>query len=271
MHCDEESCSHDETALAVRSSASLRRAFHGTSPSIHAPRPLLRSVRPRVLRLTLASRASRCVGNATWMVRWCGLDMSVPSTSLARVHPRGSATKQARMASLCAMRGTCRRREVRCQAVPRRVERVSRQLEREVGELLRSDKVMRRAVCPNEAAGHDLALSAMASVTQVELSRDMQVARVYVSLFSDDQGKQTAMANLSKLQGYTRKEIGRRMRLRMVPEVRFVFDDTFERSSRVLGLLDRIEQAREGGTAMPPPPIALAQDEEESANTWDET
>lgn len=181
--------------------------------------------------------------------------------------PKGVASRSSvgrrKMAARVQAWKACRKASVRCQAVPRRVERVSRQLEREVGDLLRSDKVMRRAVCPNEAVGQDLALSAMASVTQVELSRDMQVARVYVSLFSDDKGKQTAMENLSKLQGYTRKEIGRRMRLRMVPEVRFVFDDTFERSSRVLGLLDRIEQAREGGVALPPPPIAVAEDDED--------
>lgn len=154
-------------------------------------------------------------------------------------------------------------RNVSCRAVPRRVERVSRQLERELGELLRSDKVLRRAVCPNEAMGQDLALSAMASVTQVELTRDMQVARVYLSLFSDEKGKMKAMENLGKLQGYARKEVGKRMRLRLVPEIRFIFDDTYERSSRVLGLLDRIEQARDGGVMLPPPPIALGPEEEE--------
>lgn len=62
-------------------------------------------------------------------------------------------------------------------------------------------QVLQKAICPEKRAGLDSALSAIASVTEVRLSSDLQVAKVYISIFSDDRGKETAMRQLSKLQG----------------------------------------------------------------------
>ena len=61
------------------------------------------------------------------------------------------------------------------QAHPRRVARVAKQIEREVGTLLLTDRVLQGAVCPEVRLGLDTNVSAIASVTDVELSRDMQV------------------------------------------------------------------------------------------------
>lgn len=51
---------------------------------------------------------------------------------------------------------------------------------------------------------------------------NVQVAKVYLSIFSDDMGKALAMANLKKLEGYVRYNVGQQMRLRLVPEIRFI-------------------------------------------------
>jgi len=67
-----------------------------------------------------------------------------------------------------------------------------------------SVQVLQKAICPEKRAGLDSALSAIASVTEVRLSSDLQVAKVYISIFSDDRGKETAMRQLSKLQGCER-------------------------------------------------------------------
>ena len=62
-------------------------------------------------------------------------------------------------------------------------------------------QVLQKAICPEKRAGLDSALSAIASVTEVRLSNDLQVAKVYISIFSDERGKETAMRQLNKLQG----------------------------------------------------------------------
>jgi ribosome-binding factor A len=62
-------------------------------------------------------------------------------------------------------------------------------------------QVMQIAVSPEKRAGMEDALSAIASVTEVELSNDLQVAKVYVSIYSDEQGRDQAMVSLIRLQG----------------------------------------------------------------------
>ena len=52
---------------------------------------------------------------------------------------------------------------------------MAKQIEREVGTLLLTDRVLQSAVCPEVRLGLDTSVSAIASVTEVELSRDMQV------------------------------------------------------------------------------------------------
>lgn len=140
-------------------------------------------------------------------------------------------------------------------AHPRRIARVSKQIEREIGNLLLHDRVLQEAVCPERKRGLDTAVSALASVTEVVISNDLQVAKVYVSVFSDDAGKETAMAGLKRLEGYVRKKVGQLVRLRLTPEIRFLYDDSIERSERVYALLERVKQQEQGLVA--PPPITL--------------
>ena len=145
-----------------------------------------------------------------------------------------------------------------CMANSRRMARVSKQIEREIGILFVSDKVVQQAVCPERRRGIDDALSAMASVVEVEVTTDLQVAKVYVSIYSDESGKAAAMRGLQKIEGYVRKHIGRQIRLRLTPEIRFLLDESIERSERVFDLLKRIERIDKGEA--PPPPVAIAAD-----------
>ena len=142
-----------------------------------------------------------------------------------------------------------------CMANSRRMARVSKQIEREIGALFVSDKVVQAAICPERRRGIDDGLSALASVTEVEVSNDLQVAKVYLSIYSDESGKAAAMRGLQKIEGYVRKHIGRQIRLRLTPEIRFILDDSIERSERVLSLLKQVEKIRTGDA--PPPPVSL--------------
>lgn len=129
-------------------------------------------------------------------------------------------------------------------ASQRRVERVQKQIEREVSDMLVKDKKLRRAVSPEESLGVDAQLSALASVTGVHLSNDLQVAKVYISIFTDEAGKQVAQERLKRAEGHVRTQVGKRIRLRLTPEIRLIFDDSLERGANVTAILDRIAAER---------------------------
>ncbi len=63
-------------------------------------------------------------------------------------------------------------------------------------------QVLQGAVCPEVKMGLDDAVSAIASVTEVAMSNDLQVAKVYISVYSDPHGRDIAMKGLSRLEGY---------------------------------------------------------------------
>lgn len=59
------------------------------------------------------------------------------------------------------------------------------------------------------------------------------MVKVYVSVFGDERGKEVAIAGLKSKAKYVRSELGRRMKLRLTPEIRFIEDESIERGSRV--------------------------------------
>ncbi|KAK3195334.1 hypothetical protein Dsin_026644 [Dipteronia sinensis] len=140
-----------------------------------------------------------------------------------------------------------RRRMIKCMANPRRVKMVAKQIMRELSDMLLSDKVLQFAVLPEAALGADRYLSSLTTISDVEVSADLQVVKVYVSVFGDDRGKEVAIAGLKSKAKYVRSELGRRMKLRLTPEIRFIEDESLERGSRVIAILDKLKAEKETG------------------------
>ncbi|MEW5305141.1 MAG: hypothetical protein WDW36_007702 [Sanguina aurantia] len=130
-----------------------------------------------------------------------------------------------------------------CMAHPRRVAKVSSQIQREIGDMFVSDQVLAIAICPERHLG-DNSLTAVASVTHTYVSNDLQVVKIYVSIYSDDKGKKRAMDNLKRLEPYVRREIGQRVPMRLTPDIRFEYDDSIEEMELVQKVLGPEEVAR---------------------------
>lgn len=64
-----------------------------------------------------------------------------------------------------------------------------------------SVQVMQNAISPDRATDPESNVTAMASVTEVSISGDLQVAKVYISVYSDEEGKARAMKRLTGLEG----------------------------------------------------------------------
>ena len=67
------------------------------------------------------------------------------------------------------------------------------------------------------------------TVSEVRLSPDLSKARVYVSFF----GKNYEVAALKKSKGYIKSELAKRLKMRKIPDLEFVVDDTLEKVDRI--------------------------------------
>jgi ribosome-binding factor A len=79
------------------------------------------------------------------------------------------------------------------------------------------------------------------SITGVEVSPDLENASIYASILGDEKKKADALRGLYSATSFIRGELGRRIELRLVPKLRFYRDDSLERGSRVLGLINKLE------------------------------
>ena len=94
---------------------------------------------------------------------------------------------------------------------------------------------------------NDLLLSAIKdprlrgiSVSAVEVSRDASVAKVYFSTLLPDADPKPAMAAFDKAGGFLRSRIGKLLRIRHVPELRFTPDEAAKRGFEITQLIDSI-------------------------------
>jgi ribosome-binding factor A len=114
-------------------------------------------------------------------------------------------------------------------ATSRRVSRVSALIKREVSQMLLSE-------IKDDRVG-----AGMVSVTDVDVSGDLQHAKIFVSIYGTEEAKTETMQGLKSSEGFVRRELGQRMRLRRTPEVVFLEDRSLERGDRMLNLLNKIE------------------------------
>jgi ribosome-binding factor A len=83
------------------------------------------------------------------------------------------------------------------------------------------------------------------TVTRVEVTADFAHAKVFVSVLGDEKQRRDSLAGLERAAGFVRREVGRRMRMRVLPEIHFVYDKGVDATDRVARLLDEV-RARDG-------------------------
>jgi ribosome-binding factor A len=118
-------------------------------------------------------------------------------------------------------------------ATDRRVSRVAELIKREVSQMLLN------------GIKDDRVGTGMVSVTDVDVSGDLQHAKIFVSIYGTEEAKAETMAGLKSATGYVRSELGARVRLRRTPEVVFIEDRSIERGTKVLSLLNKLQLERQ--------------------------
>jgi len=78
----------------------------------------------------------------------------------------------------------------------------------------------------------------LVSLTAVELSRDLSVARVYFSMLDPNGDPKPVQDGLERASGFLRSRLGREIKIRHVPELRFAHDDSAAEAQRISSLID---------------------------------
>ena len=107
-----------------------------------------------------------------------------------------------------------------------RADRVSGLIQEVLSDLLKKDI-------------HDPRLK-MATITNVKMSRDLKLARVYFSIFGDSSKAQAAVDGFESARGFIKRSLARKLSLRYMPDLKFFYDESFEYGSHIDELLRKI-------------------------------
>ena len=107
-----------------------------------------------------------------------------------------------------------------------RVHRVAEQIKKEVSQLIQNELKDPRV--------------GFITVTDVEVTGDLQEATIYISILGSEAQKQESFEGLKKAEGFIRREVGKRIRLRHTPEISFVFDGSIEYGNKIEKILSQI-------------------------------
>jgi ribosome-binding factor A len=82
----------------------------------------------------------------------------------------------------------------------------------------------------------------LVTITDVKLSDDLRSAKIYIVQMGKDRLDAELQAGLEKAKGFLKRELGRRLNLRYMPDVVFYYDRSFEYGSRIDRLLSEIHE-----------------------------
>lgn len=80
-------------------------------------------------------------------------------------------------------------------------------------------------------------------VTGVAISPELDTARVYVTVLGNEEVRASAMEGLKSAAPYLQSELNKRVRIRRIPRLRFVYDDSLDRGLRIQSALQEAENS----------------------------
>jgi ribosome-binding factor A len=109
-----------------------------------------------------------------------------------------------------------------------RATRLAEQIQRDLAQLIRLEVKDPRV--------------GLVTVTDVEVSRDLSHAKVFVTALAGEQAALESIAALTRASGFLRRRLAQALKTRTVPELHFVYDESVERGARLSRLIDEAVQ-----------------------------
>jgi ribosome-binding factor A len=99
-----------------------------------------------------------------------------------------------------------------------RTERIAEEIKKEISDMIQTQL-------------KDPRVNGIISITKVMLTKDLKYCKIYVSILADN--KQEAIEGIKSGAGYMRKELASRIKIRIVPELNFILDDSIEYGAHI--------------------------------------
>ena len=80
------------------------------------------------------------------------------------------------------------------------------------------------------------------TINSVDVARDLEVAKVYYTVLGEDEEREESRQGLISAKNFLRKTVGRELKLRNAPDLRFIYDDTLDRSVKLEEALRKIHE-----------------------------
>lgn len=77
------------------------------------------------------------------------------------------------------------------------------------------------------------------TVTEVDVSPDLNNAKVYVSFLGKNYKKRDGLQALRKAKGYIKTQLAKRVRMRKIPDLTFIVDDTLDKAEKIEEILNK--------------------------------
>jgi ribosome-binding factor A len=82
------------------------------------------------------------------------------------------------------------------------------------------------------------------TITRVTVTPDLQQARVYYTIIGDEKARRETARGLERARPMLRRHLGKRLRLRRVPELQFFFDESVGHQDRIEQIVQQLQQER---------------------------
>ena len=108
-----------------------------------------------------------------------------------------------------------------------KTNRIASELQKELSSLVRTLK--------------DPRISQLLSIVKVDVSGDLSVAKIYVSAIEGVEASKKSVKGLESASGYLKREISSKLKLRKMPEFKFIADDSISHSAHIADIISTFE------------------------------
>jgi len=119
-----------------------------------------------------------------------------------------------------------------------RLSRLAEEIKREVTDILRLQL-------------KDPRISKFTSITDVEVSKDLRHAKMFVSVFGSEADRSRTLEGLKSASGFIRSELGKRIRLRYLPQLSFYLDSSIQQGIKISQIIREVRNEGAGDHEKP--------------------
>ena len=116
-----------------------------------------------------------------------------------------------------------------------RVSRLNEEMRKEISDIIRNDL-------------RDPRIAPMTSIIEVDVTKDLSYATVYISVLGNEDEKNATLEALVSSKGYVRREIGRRIKARVTPEILFKLDNSIEKGIEMHKTIAKVQEMMSSDT-----------------------